>query len=787
MGISWLFAQESTVSKNYEGKDFSQLKHTWKAQWITHPTASTMDYGVFLFRRTFSMETIPERFIVHVSADNRYRLFVNGEQVCFGPARGDLLNWRYETVDIAGHLRQGKNAVAAEVVNFGEYRHAAQHTFQTAFILQNEEPSGVSINTGDKKWKVSKNDAYTCIPFTTDSLHGYYCAGPGDRIDGSLYPWHWQDADFEDNTWSVPRLATVEFAVGRGFLYGSTWFLVPRNIPFLQEKIVRMEKVARSAGLRADIGFLNGDNPLDIPPHTKVSLLLDQKRLTIGYPEIVVSRGAGSRIKITYAEALCDKNGLKGNRDEIEGKSILGYYDIIFPDGGENRRYRTLWWKTYRFVQLDIATGDQKLSIDDFYGKFTAYPFEENATFECDNPLFATIWDNSWRTLRLTSGETFRDPYYEQLQYIGDTRIEALISIYVAGDDRLMRNAIEHFDNSRVPCGLTQSRYPSYIYQIIPTYSLIWIDMLHDYFMYRDDPEFLRQFLPGMRDVLRWFEDRIDDTGMLGALEWWNFTDWSEGFQNGIPPGADDGHSACISLQYVYSLQNAVELYGYFNWEHEASRCKQISENVINAVYDNCFDEGKGLFAETPDKMEYSQHTNIFAVLTQAISTEQSIDLMKKILKEPDLIMCTLYFKFYLFRALQKSGLGDEYQDQLEPWKNMIAMGLTTFAETDVNPRSECHAWSASPNFDFLHLIAGIHPAEPGFKSVIVAPNFGDLTYIRASMPHPAGEIKVDLRRSPLDEVTGEISLPENLTGTFVWRDKRVELKSGVQEIYGGR
>ncbi|GAI15486.1 unnamed protein product, partial [marine sediment metagenome] len=111
----------------------------------------------------------------------------------------------------------------------------------------------------------------------------------------------------------------------------------------------------------------------------------------------------------------------KGNRDETEGKHIMGYYDIIYPDGGDNRLFRTLWYRTYRFIQFDIETADEALSLNDFYGIFWAYPFEENASFESDDPVLSKIWDVAWRTQRLNSTETYADcPYYEQLQYIGE-------------------------------------------------------------------------------------------------------------------------------------------------------------------------------------------------------------------------------------------------------------------------------------------------------------------------------------------------------------------------------
>ncbi len=789
-------AQESKVKKNYQGKEFTKLKHAWKAQWITHPKESTLDYGVFLFRRSFNLDKLTEKFIVYVSADNRYRLFVNGIQVCYGPSIGDISHQRYETIDIAAYLHKGKNVIAAEVVNFGEYRKASQQTFQTAFILQGDSKNTVDVNTGSTNWKVLKNYAYSVIPFTSDSLKTYYAAGPCDKLDASKYPWGWQNTNFDDASWLKPKKATVEFAVGRGFLYGSTWFLVPRKIPFMEEKFEPFKKIVRTNGIEVSNNFLKGKSKLIIPKNLKVSILIDQTFHTTGFPELTFSKGKNSKIKITYAEALIKdieptkpisdgnllKVDLKGNRNDIKGKSIFGYYDIILPDGGDNRFFKPLSRRTYRFIQLDIKTSDEDLILEKYHGVYTGYPFEEKAKFNTDNKFLAKVWDNSWRTLRNSAEESFFDPYYEQLQYIGDTRIEALISIYVSGDDRLMRKAIEQFDDSRIPEGLTQSRYPSYIQQIIPTYSLLWIDMIHDYFIYRDDPEFIKQFLPGINDVLDWFSRKVDTTGMLTNLDWWNFTDWTIDFQNGIPPGADDGYSANVSLQFVKSLIHASQLFNYFGMRYEADKYNLLAERIKTSVYKNCFSPSKGLIAETPDKKLFSQHTNIWAILTNTYDEKFQPKVMQKILNDKSLIQSTIYFKFYLFRALQKVGMGDKYLRMLQPWKTMIDNGMTTFGETDINPRSECHAWSASPGFDFLHTVAGIYPAEPGFKSVVIEPNFGYLNKVDVKMPHPQGMIFVKLFRDG-NKLKGIISLPGNLTGTFLWKGERIKLKSGEQKI----
>lgn len=778
-----IMAQESNVSINHEGKDFTMLKHAWKAQWITHPTASTLDYGVFNFRRSFTLDKKPDKYIVYVSADNRYRLYVNGHYVCMGPARGDLAHWRYETLDIAKFLNSGKNVIAAEVVNFGEFRHAAQQTFQTAFILQSDEVNELVVNTGDKQWKVIRNEAYEDIPFSSADMHGYYAAGPGDHVDMSRYPWGWQNPEFDDSHWKRPKPATVEFAVGRGFLYGSTWFLVPRNIPFLEETFQRIPKLVRSVGIKAGDDFLKGAGQLNIPAHSNVTFLLDQTHHTIGYPELLISGGKNSDIKITYAEALFDSNWKKGNRNDLKDKQILGYYDIVRPDGGKNRLFKPLAQRTYRFIQFDIETREDPLQILDYHGVYTAYPFKENASFKTGDPILDKIWDASWLTLRNSAVETFIDPYYEQMQYIGDTRIEALISLYVSGDDRLMRNAIEMFDQSRLPFGLTQSRYPAYIVQVIPPFSLLWIGMVHDYYMYRDDDAFVKKFLPGIRDILEWFDKHINKSGMPTGLEWWNFTDWSPGFKNGIPPGADDGYSALISLQYVMAAQYAAELFKQYGWEYEAKKFSKSAKLVRQSVYDNCYVPSKGMFAETPAKKLFSQHTQIMAVLTDAIPIEKQAELMQKTLREEGLIPVMIYFRFYLFRAMQKARLGNEYLNQLKPWKKMISLGLTTFAEKDVEPRSECHAWSASPCFDFLHTVAGIRPGQPGFKTAVIEPNPGDLRRIEAEFPHPEGKIELKIVKKKGKNIRAIIDMPGNLSGMFIWGNQSIPLSPGHQEI----
>lgn len=757
------------------------LNNKWSARWITCPAAPQREYGVYHFRKEISIETVPADFIVHVTADNRYRLFVNGVAVSSGPARGDLYNWYYATLNIAPYLHPGKNTIAALVWNMGTLAPVAQISQQTGFLLQGNSEIEKPVNT-NASWKVLSNKAYhPCSVDNASRLRTYMVIGPGDSVQADKYPWGWEQLTYNDQHWQYATVVTGPSS----FQYGTDnlWTLQPSIIPAMYEQRKNISQIRR-VGVKEQSLLLNAEHPFTVPANTTVSILLDQGENTVGYPELRLKNGKFASVKVTYAEALMNAEGEKGNRNDITGKQIKGNYDVWVTDGAD-RTFRPLWMRTYRYVQLDIVTKEDALVIADFYGQATGYPLEEKAKFSSNDTSLQNIWQVGWRTARLCAGETYFDcPYYEQLQYEGDTRIQSLISLYVSGDDRLMRKAILDFYHSRVPEGLTQGRYPSNRLQVIPPFSLYWISMLYDYTMYRNDSAFIQPFLIPAMAILDWYEKRIDQKrNMLGPMKWWNFTDWDLTFPSGTPPGATDGNSSIVTLQYVYTLDQATALFTYFRQTALAEKYKSVANRLRKSVYQLCFDYTKGVMANTPDKNSYSQHASIMGVLTSSIPAEKSAGVMQRVLSDKSLSQATFYYRFYLNLALQKAGMGDLYYSQLKPWRDMISNGLTTFAENPDPTRSDCHAWSASPNYDFLATLCGVQPAAPGFKRVKIAPHLGELIEVKGEIPHPAGVIRVQFKRKGGEGIQGTIELPPGVSGAFFWGGKTRQLDSGAQTI----
>jgi hypothetical protein len=758
------------------------LAKSWSAKWITHPNISGTEYGVYHFRKSININHKVNSVIMHVSADNRYKLFVNGKYVTYGPSRGDFLNWNFESIDIAPYLSTGKNTIAAEVWNYAEYRPIAQFSYKTGFIIQGNNQSESIINS-NKSWKVLKNEAYSAIPI---KLRGYYVAGPGDNVIGENYPWGWEKVDYDDSNWiNVKEGNEGKPRAGNGRWRSSNPIsLSPRKIPLMEEKLQRFKEV-RSSNISFDKkSFVKGKNPITIPANSKVKILLDQSVLTNAFPVLICSKGKGSIIKASYAESLYlnDKDKSKGNRNKVENKIFVGKYDTFTMDGGIERKYQPLWWHCFRYAQLEIETAEEPLTINDFYSIFTAYPLKEKAYFKSDDNTLDDIWTVGWRTQRLCAGELFFDcPYYEQLQYVGDARIQALVTAYVSGDLRLMRKVISSTNDSYLSLGLTQSRYPSYEPQLIPPFSLVWITMVHDFWMLEKDDAYIREKIPTIMNVMNWFQSKLDNTHLLGPMEWWSFVDWN--WNNGVPPGATDGNSAVISLQYVYTLQKAADLLKAFGMKEEANRYIELANKIGKAIYAQCFDSTIGLIADTPNKDAFSQHASTLAVLANVVPESNQATIMSNILSNKSIDQCTFYFKFYLIEAVKKVGLGDKFTELLKPWHEMLSNGLTTFAEKPDPTRSDCHAWSASPVYYFLSLVCGIQPETPGFNSVRVEPHFGSLKSIEGAMPHKLGEIKVSLKQTRNNGVAGVISLPEGLKGTFIWNNASMSLKGGENKI----
>jgi alpha-L-rhamnosidase len=722
--------------------------------WITHADAGGRTPIVLQFRRELQLDRVPGKLVVSVTADNRFILYVNGQRVADGPSTGTVKSWRQRSLDLAPQLKRGRNSIDAVVWNFGDVAPASQQIVATGFRL-----IGEPISTSAAGWRVRVDDSRNAINPKEQISWQYYVAGAPEVIDTrKINDEHWQDA--------VPAPA----AAARTLIVD----------PFPPQLFVAAGpgKVVRSS---LEGGDQFPARPVIIPPNSSAKLLIQRDVMISAYPSLEVQGGRDATIRIQYGEALYDKDGKKGDRNLIGDRQLRGFFDTFIADG-QSREFAPLWWRTFRYLEIEVKTFAEPLTLRTLRLHESGYPFAQVASFVSSDVELNRIWDIGWRTMRVDAHETFMDSsYWEQLQYTGDTRLEMLITYAVSGDARLARQAIDAFAESDVDGGLMQGAYPSRLPNVIATFSFAWVGMLSDWALEQPDTALILKHLPRMRRALTWFEPLLNKQGLLGKNPQWNFIDWS-GQQwddrDTFPSWGSQNGSCLMTAMWVGALRQGAALERAHGDTARAADFGAKADRARAAIREHCWVAEKGLFADDGDKKVFSQHMNVFAVLYDIATPDEAPAILEKVtvrdrgIDAPaGMYTPTCYFAWYLVRAFEHLGKSERYFDLLKTWRDLLALNYTTWPESRDQPRSDTHAWSAHPTADLLGIVAGIRPAAPGYSRLRVEPRLGHLTSLDATAATPQGPVKVSYRIAGT-QLIAMIDRPAALPGTFTWRGK---------------
>jgi hypothetical protein len=462
--------------------------------------------------------------------------------------------------------------------------------------------------------------------------------------------------------------------------------------------------------------------------------------------------------------------------------ALDGFKDIYRPAGPRDS-YEFFWWRTFRVVRVEVTVGNEALVLHPLKYRETGYPLDVKTGPAGDAGSGASwikgLWDISLRTLKRCMHETYEDcPYYEQMQYSFDTRLQILFTYYVSGDTRPALKTIDDFHRSMLPEGIIQSRYPSNYPQVIPTFSISWLSMLADYYDQTGDLPVLERYRPTAEHILLWFGRKKGKAGLIENLGYWDFVDWAPEWDDihGSVRASRRGPSTIQNLMYVYGLQVLGRILGLLGFNDLGAYYLNEERGIQKIIRERCWDEKRGLFTEGPDfRDEYTQHAQMWAVLTGTVKGKDAAALMERVIKSGDLIKCTFPLQFYFFRALEEAGLYEKTEAQWEDWKRLLSLNLSTVPETPYdNSRSDCHGWSALLLYEYPAKILGVYPREPGWKSIGIKPQGLYLGKAAGQVRTPAGTVKVSWeRKGEKFSVSG--SLPAGAKG-------RLSLPGGGEE-----
>ncbi len=730
------------------------------------------------FRKTFALETVPERFPIKISADTRYKLWVNGHFAQFGPARCFRDIWYYDTVDLAPWLVPGENVLAVEVLRYPlAYRSGYFGVIRSAtpgLFLESEDGSffadGSFRSMAVPGFAIRReNPGFAPLMYLED-----YRAGEWDN--------GWKDASFDASGWASAKPYNI-FEISSGAIPGD---LSPREIPYMRKDFRRFGSVVPKyddSTMDTWGALLQGKGTVTVPAHSRVTVEVNAGAENCGFLSLRLAGGKGADIQILCSEGYVQPekhpNGhapLKKDRCDWVRGHLDGYSDFYHVCGYGTEEapetYEPFWFRTFRFIGLTIETGEAPLTLTGFDYLETGYPLEVKTSVSASDPSFEGIWDISLRSLKLCMHETYYDcPFYEQLQYAMDSRSQILYTYQLSGDDRLARQCMESFRLSQRPDGMLNCTYPHWGPNIIPSFGIYYIMMVYDHMMYFGDKDLIRHHLGAIDGVLNYFHDRLTKQGYVGKTgghisgRYWSFIDWATAWSDtvGMPPAGLTGPITMESFLYIYGLQHAAKLCDYMGRTGTAQEYRSRAASLQQALKEFCRDE-EGFFLDSPGVKEYSQHCQAFAVLTDTVDAEEGRRLLLPTLEENEkFAQCTVASMFYLFRALEKIDAYDLTDGLWETWRNMLRNNLSTCVENYVDERSDCHAWGALLLHELPGVILGVRPTAPGYSKVSIRPVPGYLSWARGDVCTPKGMVHVEWTKNEDGTLNMDCRLPEGL------------------------
>lgn len=635
---------------------------------IPDPPLKNLHIG---FRRSFSASKSTKQQI-YITADDYYKLYINGSFVGQGPKPGYPEHQCYNRYDISSYVCEGENSIAVHVYYNGEINRSYQSGDQRCGLLVAIYEDGqVILETGDD-WRCHILEEYR----GTKQV-GYKTAYLED-LDFRYEQKGWRQGSFDDSSW---------------------------------QQAIRFDA--------ADYSLLTEATPTvtvyDMAP--SMILAISQKHYIIDMGEEISgqfylrARGKrGDTITIRHAEELQDESMADAFSADAQPK--LRYdlrancrYEETVTLSGEEDEVLFFDYKAFRYVEL-IANSDS-LDPTSFKALRRHHPFLVIQTLETANTDLKRIWDICLNSIRCSAQEILVDcPTREKGQYLGDFTVSGLAYLYLSGDSAYVRAILRDFANSASICPGLMAVVPGSFMQEIADFSLLYpLQVLHLY-RYTEDRTVLEEFYPTILGILRHFEQFEQEDGLIETVnDKWNLVDWPDNLRDNydfelpqapIQPGLHN----VINAYYIGAWQVRDEIAYLLNLAVDEKRAERRRRAYLDAFYDPATKR----FRDTPSSNHHSLHANVLPAFFGLVPEEARESVQTLILSRG--LRCGVFFSYFVLKGLCRLGATDEayllmLNESEQGWINMLREGATTCFEAWGKEQkwntSLCHPWASAP------------------------------------------------------------------------------------------
>ena len=664
------------------------------------------NYTVAEFKKTYTFEKKIKKATLRYSADTAFHLFCNEKMIDFGP------------VVVGGDFLECHRSRDLWYASFSEV-----------------EPDSNVL------------DIFARVKMMPIELCEYSKGKGGFMLTGHV--------EFEDGTKQV-------------IFTDSSW-LCRRNNAYIAPKVY-------DTSVKSD-GFVNAriqdnvwfceDSPIpnreaeEIIPDGNVIKLKpgEEKKVTLTFDKIYAC----------FVKAACKTEGIVKVKVHCTECGEEGSYENLTFDGdGEYRSFELHSAGKFEVEVKNESDKDAEVSISLL---FPHYPVDKEAKTVTNDEELNKVLDVCRHTLKVCRQTHHLDSprHSEPLACTGDYYIETLMTLFSFGDMRL-----SELDIKRTAELIIKNDGKMYH----TTYSLIWVQMLYDVYMFTGNKKLLCDCLEALMILMHRFSTYVTELGIIDNPPNYMFVDWIfiDGHSMHHPPKALG--QTCLNMFYHGALDYAERIYTILGEDAMAKDAKQkrasLKENIDRLLYDN----EKGIYFEglnhsipeeqvcdweqpqNVDKRYYLPHSNILACCYGVCDGDKAKRILTRVMRDEWPCSFQPYFAHFMFEALYKAGLRDEFTLELaQRWKAPIMECDKGLVEGFISPDKNytfdhSHAWGGTPLYSRPKALCGFEVVEPAMKKIRLNPSLIGLDRAIVEIPTPYGDIVVEQEKGKDTKIT---------------------------------
>lgn len=721
------------------------MDKTWAALWIQHSDFADMSpvdllykemlppepflhpvqlkHHHALFRKKFKLDLaaageIP--LLLDLSADDYYKLYVNGRYVAQGPAQNYKFHYYYNRLDISPFVMDGVNVIAVHVYYQGLVNRAYSSGDLRQGLIAELKAGDKVVCRSDESWTCKRIWKYGDWQTETVGYDTQYL----EHIDNRLDVPGWNLPGFDDNDWghAIP-LAKHDYA------------LYSQPTP-----VVDTYRIC----------------PVQITQLNEGHFIVDFGEEITGQFSLEASGAAGDRIEVRCGEELNDDGTVR-----FQMRCNCNYKEI-WTLSDEEQVLENFDYKTFRYVEVisSVAVVDTRAvsAVVRHYPQVK----ETYATFKSQDPILQGIWDICERALRNCTQESYLDcPSREKGQYLGDNTVIGHGHLYVSGDPRMWKKALHEFALSAAVCPGLMAVVPGNLMQEIADFSCQWPMQLLTYYKLTGDREFLQEMLPYAEGIVAYFKRYQRGDGLIEHVkEKWNLVDWPDNLRDGydfpLTRPVGDGCHAVMNTFYIGCISAVQEIKDILAIPYD-----DLLPVLKQTFCQRFYRPSTRLFADAEFTDHASLHANVLPLFF-GLAPEEAVPAIVELIRHKR-FSCGVYMSYFVLKSLAKAG---EYaliyelmmSDDEHSWQNMLREGATTAYEAWGKDQkwntSLCHAWASSPIPVLIEDIIGLIPVTSGGGSYTCETKLrADLQPFELQLTVPAGRIKLSYDGTKLEHL----------------------------------